>query len=45
VNEIAQTRADTVFQPQPDRAAVDRQYARWREAVERAKGWNSDFAQ
>jgi glycerol kinase len=45
VNEIAQARADTVFQPQPDRAAVDRQYARWREAVERAKGWNSDFAQ
>jgi glycerol kinase len=40
VEEIAKTRADKVFDPKPDRAGIDRQYARWRDAVERAKGWN-----
>jgi glycerol kinase len=40
VDEIAQTRADSVFTPQAERAEVDRQYARWQNAVERAKGWN-----
>ncbi|HEY6446200.1 MAG TPA: glycerol kinase GlpK [Acidobacteriaceae bacterium] len=40
VDEIAQTRADSVFTPRAERAEVDRQYARWQNAVERAKGWN-----
>jgi glycerol kinase len=44
VDEIAQTRADQLFQPTSDRAAVDAQYARWQQAVQRAKGWSADPA-
>jgi glycerol kinase len=40
VDEIAQTRADQVFTPSPDRTAIDRQYARWKEAVTRSKSWD-----
>jgi glycerol kinase len=40
VEEIAKTRADKVFDPVADRTGIDRHYARWRDAVERAKGWN-----
>ncbi|HET7346615.1 MAG TPA: FGGY-family carbohydrate kinase, partial [Acidobacteriaceae bacterium] len=40
VEEIAKTRADKVFGPAADRTGIDRHYARWRDAVERAKGWN-----
>ncbi len=29
-----------VFAPREDRGGMDRLYARWQEAVERAKGWN-----
>jgi glycerol kinase len=42
VEEIAQTRADTVFAPAPGRGSADRLYARWRDAVERSKGWNRE---
>jgi glycerol kinase len=42
VEEIAQTRADTVFAPAADRGSADRFYARWRDAVERSKGWNRE---
>ena len=38
--EIAKTRADTTFNPQPDRESISRLYARWHNAVDRAKGWN-----
>ncbi len=41
VDEIAQTRADAVFDPHSDSSGVDRSYARWRNAVDRAKGWNA----
>ena len=41
VNEIATMRAEAVFQPRADRAQMARCYGRWREAVERAKGWNA----
>jgi glycerol kinase len=44
VDEIAQTRADQLFQPTSDRAAIDAQYARWQQAVQRAKGWSADPA-
>jgi glycerol kinase len=27
------------FEPSPDRAAADASHARWRDAVERSKGW------
>jgi len=42
VDEIAQTRADAVFDPATDRSATDRHYARWHDAVERSKGWNRE---
>jgi glycerol kinase len=38
--EIAQNRAERVFTPKPDRTATDRHYARWQNAIHRAKGWN-----
>jgi glycerol kinase len=41
VDEIAQTRAEAVFTAHSDRQAVDQLYAKWRDAVERAKGWNA----
>ncbi|HLJ76568.1 MAG TPA: glycerol kinase GlpK [Acidobacteriaceae bacterium] len=40
VDEIAKTRADKVFNPSPERASIDRHYTRWRDAVQRARGWN-----
>ena len=30
---------DRRFEPRADRATVDAAHARWRDAVERAKGW------
>ncbi len=41
VDEIAQTRAEAVFTAHSDRQAIDQLYAKWRDAVERAKGWNA----
>ncbi|MGA7884679.1 MAG: glycerol kinase GlpK [Acidobacteriaceae bacterium] len=41
VDEIADLRAATVFKPQGDRAQMNARYARWQQAVERAKGWNA----
>jgi glycerol kinase len=39
--EIAKTRpAGQVFEPQQDRSRAQQQYARWRDAVGRTKGWN-----
>ena len=41
VEEIAKTRpAGQVFEPQRDRTRAQKQYARWQDAVGRAKGWN-----
>jgi glycerol kinase len=41
VQEIAKTRpAGQLFHPNQDRERVERQYARWQDAVGRAKGWN-----
>ena len=43
VDEIAQTRQpNQVFSPQIDPARAHKQYARWKKAVERAKGWNEE---
>ncbi|HTW46294.1 MAG TPA: glycerol kinase GlpK [Acidobacteriaceae bacterium] len=42
VEEIAQTRADAVFNPAANRNSAERLYSRWSEAVERSKGWNRD---
>jgi glycerol kinase len=44
VEEIAQTRADQVFDPAAERGAADGLHARWRDAVGRAKGWNQDLS-
>jgi glycerol kinase len=45
VNEIAATRpAGQVFMPRQDRASAQRQYARWQDAVTRARGWNKVLA-
>jgi len=45
VAEIAATRpAPQVFAPQADRARAERQYGRWQDAVQRAKGWNKALA-
>ena len=41
VEEIAQMRAASVFSPKADRAQMVARYARWHDAVERAKGWNA----
>ena len=41
VEEIAQTRETAVFSPKASRASMDRLYCRWREAVDRAKGWHT----
>jgi glycerol kinase len=41
VDEIAKTRpAGQVFEPQQDQTRAKTQYARWEDAVGRAKGWN-----
>jgi glycerol kinase len=42
MDEIARTREETLFQPQPGQSGVDRHYARWRDAVQRSRGWNAD---
>jgi glycerol kinase len=45
IDEIARTRPrGQVFLPQQDRARANRQYARWKDAVERAKGWNKGIS-
>jgi glycerol kinase len=45
VEEIAQTRPKSqVFKPQMDPAKAQRLYAKWQNAVERAKGWNKEVA-
>jgi len=41
VDEIAKTRAEAVFKPKADPAQMAQRYARWQQAVERAKGWNA----
>ena len=41
VEEIARTREGAVFEAKAERAAMEQKYARWRDAVERAKGWNA----
>uniref|UniRef100_E6QL83 Glycerol kinase (ATP:glycerol 3-phosphotransferase) (Glycerokinase) (GK) n=1 Tax=mine drainage metagenome TaxID=410659 RepID=E6QL83_9ZZZZ len=41
VEEIQSTRTtDTRFEPRADRSGIASSHARWREAVERSKGWN-----
>ena len=45
VEEIATTRPPgQIFEPQADRSRAVRQYARWQDAVGRAKGWNKGTA-
>lgn len=45
VAQIAKTRPDgQIFQPRTDRERVKRQYVKWRDAVNRAKGWNEVVA-
>lgn len=45
VAEIARTRpAGQVFTPQQERSKATRQYRKWGDAVQRAKGWNEDAA-
>jgi glycerol kinase len=41
VDEIAEMRAGAVFTPGADREPMNARYARWHDAVERAKGWNA----
>jgi glycerol kinase len=41
VDEIADLRAGRIFTPKADRGQMDARYARWHQAVERAKGWNA----
>jgi glycerol kinase len=43
VGELRETwTLDHRFEPRVDRATADAAHARWREAVERAKGWHVD---
>jgi glycerol kinase len=45
VEEIAKTRPkDQVFEPRMERAKAEHLYARWQDAVGRAKGWNKEMA-
>jgi glycerol kinase len=45
VTEIAAMRpAPQVFAPQAERSRAERQYGRWQDAVQRAKGWNKGVA-
>jgi glycerol kinase len=45
VEEIAKTRPEEqVFRPQMDPAKAQHLYARWQDAVGRAKGWNKEMA-
>jgi glycerol kinase len=44
-DEIAKTRpGGQLFSPLQDRQRASSQYARWKDAVERAKGWNKGVA-
>jgi glycerol kinase len=44
VEEIAKTRPEgQVFHPQMERAKAQRLYAKWQDAVGRAKGWNQEI--
>ena len=44
VEELRQTRQDAqIFQPRVDREKVLKQYAKWQDAVGRAKGWNKEI--
>ena len=43
VDEIAKTREEARFEPHAAAAAMQRRYARWRNAVERAKSWNIEL--
>ncbi|HEX4311819.1 MAG TPA: glycerol kinase GlpK [Acidobacteriaceae bacterium] len=40
VDEIAETRGGRIFEAKGERALMELRYGKWREAVERAKGWN-----
>jgi glycerol kinase len=43
VETIAKTREEsTVFQPKAERAKMDKIHAKWKDAVERSKGWNKE---
>jgi glycerol kinase len=45
VEEIAKTRPEgQIFRPQMDPAKAHRLYAKWQDAVGRAKGWNKEIA-
>jgi glycerol kinase len=44
VDEIAETRAGRIFEAKGERAQMERRYGKWREAVERAKGWTQPGA-
>ncbi len=41
VEEIAQTRDEAVFTANANRQPIDNLYGKWRDAVERSKGWNA----
>ncbi len=44
-NAIAKTREEgKVFEPKADRKEMDRMRTKWRDAVERSKGWNKESA-
>jgi len=43
IETIARKReADTVFEPKADRAKMDKLRVRWKDAVDRSKGWNRE---
>ena len=45
IEQIAKTRPrGQIFSPHQDRERAAHQYARWKDAVERAKGWNKGMA-
>jgi glycerol kinase len=45
VEEIAKSRPPSeIFTPQMDSSKVQKQYAKWQDAVERSKGWNREPA-
>jgi glycerol kinase len=45
VEEIAKTRPPSeIFTPQVNNAKAQKQYAKWKDAVERSKGWNKETA-
>jgi glycerol kinase len=45
MEEIAKSRPPSeIFTPRADSSKVQKQYAKWQEAVERSKGWNRETA-